>query len=78
MRSIRDGFLLLGESESIGTFADLFTPVDAKHKVFKRKPVDTGYEPETEVTYHERAAETREKGAHPRSRPGSEQGGGKD
>ena len=33
----RNGFLFLGESESIGTFADLFSPVDAKHKVFKRK-----------------------------------------
>jgi two-component system CheB/CheR fusion protein len=40
------GILFLGESESIGTFADLFAPVDAKRKIFRRKPVETGYEPE--------------------------------
>jgi two-component system CheB/CheR fusion protein len=43
------GYLFLGESESIGTFADLFGPVDAKHKIFKRKPVQTDYEPEGEA-----------------------------
>jgi len=40
------GILFLGESESIGTFADLFAPVDTRHKIFRRKPVETGYEPE--------------------------------
>ena len=45
------GFLFLGESESIGTFSDLFTPVEARHKIFRRKPVSTGYEPDTEVGY---------------------------
>jgi two-component system CheB/CheR fusion protein len=40
------GILFLGESESIGTFADLFAPVDAKRKIFRRKPVETGYEPQ--------------------------------
>jgi two-component system CheB/CheR fusion protein len=39
------GILFLGESESIGTFADLFAPLDVKHKIFRRKPVETGYEP---------------------------------
>jgi two-component system CheB/CheR fusion protein len=58
----RNGVLFLGESESIGTFADLFAPVDAKHKVFKRKPVETAYEPEAEVPYRERPKETSEKG----------------
>jgi two-component system CheB/CheR fusion protein len=43
------GYLFLGESESIGTFADLFAPVDAKHKIFRRKPVQTGYQPEGEA-----------------------------
>src|SRR5438093_8887440 len=32
------GFLFLGESESIGSFADLFEPVDKKHKIFSKKP----------------------------------------
>src|SRR5437867_637103 len=32
------GFLFLGESESIGSFADLFEPVDRNHKIFSKKP----------------------------------------
>src|SRR2546422_9383694 len=32
------GFLFLGESESIGSFADLFEPVDKKHKIFSKQP----------------------------------------
>ncbi len=40
------GILFLGESESIGTYADLFAPVDTRHKIFRRKPMGTGYEPE--------------------------------
>jgi two-component system, chemotaxis family, CheB/CheR fusion protein len=32
-----EGFLLLGASESIGTFTDLFQPVDKKHKIYARK-----------------------------------------
>jgi len=34
-----EGTLLLGNSESIGMFADLFTPIDTKWKIFKRKEV---------------------------------------
>ena len=34
-----EGILLLGNSESIGGFADLFTPIDTKWKIFKRKEV---------------------------------------
>lgn len=63
----RNGFLFLGESESIGTFADLFAPVDTKHKVFKRKPVETTYEPEADVPYRERPKETAEKGPGPQA-----------
>src|SRR5258706_197138 len=33
-----DGYLFLGESESIGTYADLFETVDRKHKIFSKKP----------------------------------------
>jgi two-component system CheB/CheR fusion protein len=32
-----DGVLLLGSSETIGTFGDLFSPVDRKHKIYARK-----------------------------------------
>lgn len=35
------GFLLLGVSESIGSFTDLFGPVDKKHKIYSRKPAPT-------------------------------------
>lgn len=33
------GILLLGASESIGPFTDLFEPVDKKHKIYSRKAV---------------------------------------
>lgn len=32
-----DGVLFLGTSESIGSFSDLFAPLDAKWKIFRRK-----------------------------------------
>src|SRR5437870_13706451 len=32
------GFLFLGESESLGSFADQFETVDKKHKIFSKKP----------------------------------------
>lgn len=36
-----DGLLLLGTSESIGEHGDLFTPIDAKHKIFKKKNINS-------------------------------------
>ena len=33
-----DGFLLLGTSETIGNFGDLFGIVDRKHKIYRKKP----------------------------------------
>lgn len=33
-----EGFLLLGASESIGSFIDLFEPVDKKHRIYSKKP----------------------------------------
>ncbi|HEX6004875.1 MAG TPA: chemotaxis protein CheB [Burkholderiales bacterium] len=36
-----DGFLFLGSSESIGTFTELFEPIDKKHKIYTRKAVPT-------------------------------------
>lgn len=35
------GFLFLGASESIGTFTDLFEPVDKKHKIYSKKGTAT-------------------------------------
>jgi two-component system, chemotaxis family, CheB/CheR fusion protein len=37
-----DGFLFLGSSENIGTFTDLFSVADAKHRIFSKKPVAAG------------------------------------
>lgn len=34
-----DGILFLGSSESVGDFADLFSPLNAKWKIFKRKGI---------------------------------------
>ncbi len=36
-----EGFLLLGASESIGGFTDLFEPIDKKHKIYARKTAPT-------------------------------------
>ena len=35
----QDGYLLLGTSESVGTFVNLFSPVDIKAKIYKAKKV---------------------------------------
>jgi two-component system CheB/CheR fusion protein len=35
------GFLFLGASESVGTFTDLFAPVEKKQKIFSRKAATT-------------------------------------
>lgn len=42
--AIRDGrYLFLGESESVGSFSDLFKVVDASHKLFLRKSTEMAY-----------------------------------
>lgn len=33
-----NGILVLGSSESVGGFANLFTPIDKKYKVYRKKP----------------------------------------
>ncbi|MFL9876576.1 CheR family methyltransferase [Paraburkholderia megapolitana] len=38
-----DGFLFLGTSESVGQFDDLFTPVEKKHRIFRRRPNATSH-----------------------------------
>ncbi len=35
------GYLFLGTSESVGDYADLFSPIDRKWKIFVRKPGGT-------------------------------------
>ncbi len=62
------GYLLLGESESIGTFADLFAPVDARHKIFKRKLAEIDYAPETEVPAYPQARAGKAETPLPRKR----------
>ncbi len=49
------GYLFLGESESIGSFADLFEPMDTRHKVFRRKGGRADYEAGT-VEFQDRAS----------------------
>jgi two-component system CheB/CheR fusion protein len=54
------GFLVLGSSESIGGFADLFTPVDRRNRIFVKRPtltrpvVDFGAYGEGARAFHER------------------------
>ena len=36
-----EGFLILGSSENIGAFTELFALVDKKHKIYTRRPVPT-------------------------------------
>ena len=36
-----DGILFLGSSENVGNFTDLFDTLDAKHRLFVKKPVHT-------------------------------------
>src|SRR5581483_10425316 len=46
-----EGFLFLGASESIGTFSDLFGPVEKKQKLFVRKSATT---PAFSIPYRDR------------------------
>lgn len=39
------GYLLLGASESIGTFTELFEPADKKHKIFSKKAAPVALAP---------------------------------
>ena len=38
------GFLLLGKSEAIGRFPDLFAPVDRKYRIYSKKPTSTRFD----------------------------------
>ncbi|MCC6797378.1 MAG: PAS domain-containing protein [Candidatus Hydrogenedentes bacterium] len=61
-----DGILFLGSSESIGEFSDMFTVVDPKWKIFKRKsssvphrgPMDFSVSPRPEISAQREVAIT--------------------
>ena len=40
-----NGYLFLGQSESISQYSDLFEPISKKHKIFKRKQGSKGFVP---------------------------------
>ncbi len=37
-----DGYLFLGTAENIGQFGELFTPIEKKHRIFRRRPDRAG------------------------------------
>jgi two-component system CheB/CheR fusion protein len=37
------GFLFLGSSENVGSYAELFEAVDARHRIFSRSPASVGH-----------------------------------
>jgi len=53
-----NGILFLGNSESVGSFSDLFSVVDRKHKIYQRKNmvvqhrIQTNLEPAYETSFH--------------------------
>ena len=57
------GFLILGKSESIGGYADLFMPVGRKYKIYSKKPAETSPVFHLPATGKERALERAEKKA---------------
>jgi two-component system CheB/CheR fusion protein len=58
------GYLLLGSSETIGSFAELFSPVDRKHKIYRRNTTAAhrllvDFEPTTSAQVRPRAERVR-------------------
>jgi two-component system CheB/CheR fusion protein len=65
-----DGYLFLGASESIGSFTNLFEPVDKKLKIFTRKPGTPGLHlPVSRTHLAERKAPTPLEPPQPRTPP---------
>ncbi|MFE8604901.1 chemotaxis protein CheB [Archangium violaceum] len=60
------GYLLLGNSETVGASADLFSLVDRRHKLYRKKSVS--YRPHLSFTYREPVAERHEDAPHSSSR----------
>ena len=59
-----DGYLVLGSSETVGSFTDLFTPVDRKHKVYVKRVSSSPIAPG--VAYPAPAAAEADAGLAPR------------
>ncbi len=53
-----EGFLLLGSSETVGASADLFSLVDRRHKLYRKKSIS--YRPPLSFTYREPLPERHE------------------
>lgn len=51
----RGGYLVLGSSETVGASADLFSLVDKRHKIYRKKP--TGFRSGITFTYRQQAPE---------------------
>lgn len=64
-----DGHLLLGKAESLGSFPDLFVPVDWKRRIYRKKPVPAGQATEAPARFS-RPAPGFSGGAGPREQPG--------
>jgi len=60
------GYLLLGSSETVGASADLFSLVDRRHKLYRKKSIS--YRPRLSFTYREPGVERHEDAAPPSSR----------
>ena len=58
-----NGFLILGASESIGVFADLFDLVDKKNRIFTKKSVATPIMFDFSVAEHAASIQNRSKDA---------------
>jgi two-component system CheB/CheR fusion protein len=63
------GYLLLGSSETVGASADLFSLVDRRHKLYRKKSIS--YRPHLSFTYREPVAGRHEDAPHtpPRGAP---------
>ncbi len=62
-----NGILLLGSSESVGAMGDLFAVVDAKHRIYSKKPGTTAHLDFSAFAAAEgrRGSSTREEGSQP-------------
>jgi two-component system CheB/CheR fusion protein len=63
------GYLLLGASESVGSFTHLFDPMDRKHKIYAKKPASI-------LALHLPVKEDRDEAAVPRPRAAMQRPGG--
>src|SRR5207302_1871730 len=53
------GFLMLGSSETIGTFTDLFGLIDLQHRIYVKKAMATRQYPHFQIDQHRPAQDSR-------------------